>query len=328
MLVACLETKMVFKTITFVDGSLNIVDNKLDVSLNPEEMFYEPNSRRLFVLEKTENYLSEIVLQAGFDSVADKLMDCFGLSSKCYLKKIRTDQTTFYDKVINLVAAPSSGPRSHLFHFERSEGLLYHLTNKWIKGNVNPSQHISVYCLANGRCDYAGWVNLRNILIDHSINNNIHKKVLTQIEGRSIVGFKSPDDSNHNLCLVFEGSFHVKLQVLRNINSKQISNVAYKGISAINLGSPNGGPQRHPSEETLHHVPLILKYQYCQNISAGLVKKTVEGKIIVAVESNVSLNPPVKIQKEKEGIIVKQVENLCSASTSILLEVAIFHRDH
>jgi hypothetical protein len=323
MLVACLETKMVFKTITLVDGSFHIVDNNLGVSANPEEIFYEPNSRRLFVLEKTENYLSEIVLQPDCDSVTDKLMDCFGLSSKCYLKKIKTDQTTFYDRVVNMVAAPATAPRSHLFHFERSEGLLYHLTNKWIKGSVNPSQHVSVYGLANGRCEYAGRINLRNILIDNSVNKNIHKKVLSQIEGRRIVGFKSPDDSSHNLCLVFEGSFHVKLQVLQNINSKQISNVAYKGISAINLGSPTTGPQPHPTDDSLHHVPLILNYQYCQNISAGLVKKAVQGKIIVSVESNISLNPPLKIQKEKEGIIVKQVENLCTASTSVLLEVSL-----
>ena len=245
VMIASLETKVVFKTVIRVGNDYALIEHCPPLNAQVDGIYYDEISQRVFMAKCDSQKLVEAHIKAARPCSISQSEQTIGRPREL-IKQISASLFKRYSY------------RTHMFSCDRRPGgekRLYQVLTKWASKGRNSSeissQSIHVYSLYEGVIVSRNTMDLQNML--ESSRGDERQRELAKKQARSfpITGIAASQGENWDLTVMFQNGFQIRLQVLEgSSNGGQVQCKLYQFIGSRVLEVAEEGEETPAQSDT------------------------------------------------------------------------------
>lgn len=333
---ASLQNGLSINTISLINGQLQVISDQKNLVGQFDGIYYERLSGRLFVMERSQNTLQEVISSpTGQSWLGEVLRPGTSHPNKSRLRSSESSSFNPLKRLSDGIFSQNFNYRTHKFTFDTNSKLLYVLQSKW-KGSLGfddkiLSQSISLYSLVGASFDWWGDLKVEQILQDTNSKlklNRLSSVALREVKNNKLVGLSTSHGEPWNVALMYDNGFQIRLLVLASADKKSFSCLLHEYIGRRIETDTQTSKQNilaqslyQPNKPSVHEgFPVTSAYVTLYNIQAVVHKQVSGRKVKICVENRLSKVPAASTYNPTNQNIYP-VERAHTTTISTILKV-------
>lgn len=296
---------MCFRTITLVNGKLEMACQQKPIPGPFDGIYYERAAGRLFVMHRDYDFLQEVCFSQEGDSLLNNVFSNGKLFKKSLLRSTRAENVNPFSLIKESFFTKPFNYRKHTFAYDSDKKILYKLQSFWkgVNGFEDKiiSQKVIVYNLESFKFDCWGELKIENVLQIASSSKSTTKIAtiaLREAKQNKIVGLCAGSGDPWSLNVMYDNGFQIRLNVLVNNDKSSFSCVLQEfigrtvDIEAKTLERVDGRQSPSADQQIVSTGQMMTKtYVGLPSIQAVVHKQMSDNMLILNVENKLSKIP-------------------------------------